>query len=275
MPDIKNLYAEQGVERHPDSYIEIQSTKGIKGSFATRMDVNADKIFWNIRFNIPLNPDTVNEENMDVTDVDGYTLTSVISYNTAKHAIIISPREQYKPNSTYVLNVSTNVTSKGNNPLKEEVQVVFQLKGSEISSFKILKGEDRLDIDIKPSRNAPTPSQLKKNRVAVMNIKVNFNIAIGALIIFAASMMIKNFLLTELSMLLLLAGIAHIVYQYANRRHRSILLYNRGAKCYNNSEFADAAEYFEKALICDPGNAFALRGQKKLSSASNAKKKKA
>lgn len=249
-------------------YIEIESTKGIKGPIKTKMEIDADKIYWNIKFNIALNPATVNEDNMDVTDVEGFILTSYITYNAANNAIVISPREPYKPNATYILNISTDVCSKGNNNLKEEVQIVFRLKGSEISNFKILKGPERLDIDIKPSKYAPTPAQMKKDKLPMINPSINFWVAAGALIVFFIAVLTKSFVMMVVGLGLLISGIAHIIYQYTNKTAASIRNYNKGASCYNNAEYGDAATYFDLALMQNPSNIFAKRGQDRLSSAS-------
>lgn len=252
-----------------NGYIEIQSAKGIKNPVQSRMELTSEKIYWYIRFNIPLNPATVNAENMDVTDVEGFILTSVISYNEDTNTIIISPREPYKPNETYILNISNNVLSKGNNPLKEEVQIIFQLKGAEIGKFKVLKGRERLNIDIKPSKFAPTASQLKKDKLAIVNIQINFWVAIGAIVAFGAAVFINNLVLMLMAVGLLILGIAHIGYQYINRGSSSIRNYNKGAKCYNDQEYGEAAIYFDLALMQDSNNLLAQRGQKRLTANKN------
>lgn len=254
------------------SYIEIQSAKGIKNPIQAKVEVNPEKIYWYIRFNIPLNPETVNEESMDVTDVEGFILTSVISYSAENNTIIISPREPYKPNETYILNISDKVCSRGNNPLKEEVQIVFQLKGAEIGRFKILKGKERLDIDIKPSRHAPTPSQLKKDKLPIVPVHINFFVAIGAMLAFIAALLISNHILMMAATVLLLCGIAHIVVQYTGRSATSIRNYNKGATHYNTQEFGEAAIFFDLALMQNTNNIFAQRGQKRLSSGAAAQK---
>ena len=74
---------------------------------------------WRVRFNIPLDPHTVNKETMK--------LQSYIRYDTKNEIIEVEPLEPYSTNEYYFLTITKNVKSRGGQSLKEPVQIKFKL----------------------------------------------------------------------------------------------------------------------------------------------------
>lgn len=84
------------------------------------------KFVWRISFTAPLNPATVNNINMFVTsEADGSVLQTQIRYDTETNSVEIEPTGAYSKNSSYILNVTKNVRSKGGQPLKDEIKIKF------------------------------------------------------------------------------------------------------------------------------------------------------
>lgn len=82
---------------------------------------------WRVRFNTPLNPKTVNNNTMYVTNAANQKLRTKIRYDIEKEMIEIEPLEPYASNEYYYLVISTDVKSKGGQRLSEPVQIKFKL----------------------------------------------------------------------------------------------------------------------------------------------------
>lgn len=82
---------------------------------------------WRIRFNIPLDPKTVNKDTMYVTNSQNQRLGAYIRYDTKNEIIEVEPLEAYSTNELYALTITTDVKSKGGQSLKEPVQIRFKL----------------------------------------------------------------------------------------------------------------------------------------------------
>lgn len=82
---------------------------------------------WRVRFNTPLNPKTVNNSTMYVTNSQNQKLHTHIRYDIQNELIEIEPLEPYAPNEYYNLIISADVKSKGGQTLKEPVQIKFKL----------------------------------------------------------------------------------------------------------------------------------------------------
>ncbi|MGN1084554.1 MAG: Ig-like domain-containing protein, partial [Lachnospiraceae bacterium] len=84
------------------------------------------KFIWRVQFTAPLNPSTVNNVNMFVTDAENASvLRTSIRYNPDTNAVEIEPLEAYIKNHSYILNVTKNVRSKGGQNLKDEIKIKF------------------------------------------------------------------------------------------------------------------------------------------------------
>ena len=82
---------------------------------------------WRVRFNIPLDPKTVNKDTMFVTNSANQKLHTSIWYNLKDEMIEIEPLEPYATNEYYYLVITTNVHSKGGQSLSEPVRIKFKL----------------------------------------------------------------------------------------------------------------------------------------------------
>lgn len=82
---------------------------------------------WRVRFNIPLDPHTVNKDTMYVTNSQNQKLRSYIRYDTKNEIIEVEPLEPYSTNEYYFLTITKNVKSRGGQSLKEPVQIKFKL----------------------------------------------------------------------------------------------------------------------------------------------------
>ncbi len=82
---------------------------------------------WKVRFNIPLDPKTVNKETMYVTNSQNQRLQTYIHYDTQNELIEIEPLEPYATSELYSLIITTNVKSRGGQHLSEPVSVKFKL----------------------------------------------------------------------------------------------------------------------------------------------------
>ena len=80
-----------------------------------------------VRFNIPLDPHTVNKDTMYVTNSQNQKLRSYIRYDTKNEIIEVEPLEPYSTNEYYFLTITKNVKSRGGQSLKEPVQIKFKL----------------------------------------------------------------------------------------------------------------------------------------------------
>lgn len=82
---------------------------------------------WRVRFNIPLDPKTVNKDTMYVVNSADKKLQTSIWYNVKDEQIEIEPLEPYSTNEYYRLIITTNVRSKGGQSLKQPVTIKFKL----------------------------------------------------------------------------------------------------------------------------------------------------
>lgn len=91
----------------------------------SRTDINASKE-WVIKFNNPLNPDTVNNKNINVTDENGKEVPVSISLGSSPNLIIVSPMVSgYEPGKKYNLIVGTNVQSNSGKKLTKPTTLQF------------------------------------------------------------------------------------------------------------------------------------------------------
>lgn len=82
---------------------------------------------WQIRFSHELDPNTVNNTSMFVTDPNGNILNCKIIYNTMENYIEIRPLEHYQPSSTYTLTITTRVKAVNGKSLKEDIVFPFSI----------------------------------------------------------------------------------------------------------------------------------------------------
>ena len=108
-------------------YLAFESiSEGLENKVIQDLKFKTGNFLWKIRFNTPLDPKTVNNVNLYVTTSTLAPLRTAIRYNSLENEVEVEPLEPYAQDETYILNITTNVTSLGGKPLKEPLQVKFK-----------------------------------------------------------------------------------------------------------------------------------------------------
>ena len=93
-------------------YLSIEGmTEDLEGKVKQDLKYKTGNFLWKVKFNVPLDPKTVNNVNLYVTTENLSPLKTAIRYNSLENIIEIEPLEPYAQDETYVLNITTNVTS--------------------------------------------------------------------------------------------------------------------------------------------------------------------
>ncbi len=108
------------------SYLNIKSVTG-GDTRLVRQDLKfrTGKFIWRIIFNIPLNPASVNNQNLMVYNSQNSLVDTKITYNPELRAIEVEPKEAYASGETYMLHITTRVESKGGQKLKSDLDMEF------------------------------------------------------------------------------------------------------------------------------------------------------
>lgn len=108
-------------------FLNIQSTSpNASGIVKQDLRFKTGDFLWKVKFNIPLDPNTVNSNNMYVANSANVPLKTSIRYDSVTNQIEIEPAEPYSTTESYYLNITTNVASRNGQRLREPVQVQFQ-----------------------------------------------------------------------------------------------------------------------------------------------------
>ena len=95
-------------------YLEFESmTEGLESKVRQDLKFKTGNFVWKI----------------NVTSMNLSPLKTAIRYNSLENEIEIEPLEPYAKNESYILNITTNVTSLGGKPLKKPLQVQFKIDG--------------------------------------------------------------------------------------------------------------------------------------------------
>ncbi len=109
-------------------YVEIEDVTGNEQNIIREdLKFRTGKFLWRVSFTAPLNPETVNNMNLYVTDAAEKPLKTSIRYDPVGNYIEIEPLEPYAKNESYILTITKNVESKGGQKLKNEMQVRFRV----------------------------------------------------------------------------------------------------------------------------------------------------
>lgn len=110
------------------NYLAIENvSEGMQDKVKQNLRFKTGKFQWKVKFNTPLDPRTVNNVNLYVTDTNKNPLQTSINYDTLNNIIEIEPLEPYVQHESYVLNITTAVKSKGGNNLKTPVRIQFKI----------------------------------------------------------------------------------------------------------------------------------------------------
>ena len=109
-------------------YLEFESmSDDLQNKVRQDLKFRTGNFLWKIKFNVPLDPKTVNKDTMYVTNSQNQRLGAYIRYDTKNEIIEVEPLEAYATNELYALTITTDVKSKGGQSLKEPVQIRFKL----------------------------------------------------------------------------------------------------------------------------------------------------
>lgn len=109
-------------------YLNIESvTDGFQEKVHQNLKFKTGKFVWQIRFNTALDPSSVNNINLYVTNANMVPMATDITYDPTMNVIEVSPLDSYTKDESYILHVTTNVRSKGGKPLKQPVKIQFKL----------------------------------------------------------------------------------------------------------------------------------------------------
>ncbi len=109
-------------------FINIETPEGVDAKTVKQnLKFKTGKFVWRIKFSAPLDPATVNNTNLYVTDEGDQRLKTAIHYNSDTHEIEVEPLEPYAKDASYNLNVSKDVKSVGGQSLKAAVKVPFKV----------------------------------------------------------------------------------------------------------------------------------------------------
>lgn len=110
------------------NYLAFESmTEGLETKVRQDLKFKTGNFLWKIKFNVPLDPKTVNNVNLYVTTVNMSPLQTAIRYNSLENEIEIEPLEPYAQSESYILNITTKVTSLSGKPLRQPLQVQFKI----------------------------------------------------------------------------------------------------------------------------------------------------
>lgn len=110
------------------NFITIEGVTGdAKDKVKQSLRFRTGKFVWRIKFTAPLNPKTVNNQNLYVTHLNQTPLKTKITYNTVDNYIEVEPLEAYGKEESYLLHVSRNVMSKGGQKLSNNITIQFKV----------------------------------------------------------------------------------------------------------------------------------------------------
>ncbi|KZL89995.1 N-acetylglucosaminidase [Clostridium magnum] len=118
----------------------------------TKVNIDTNKE-WTVKFNSPLKAETVNSENIQVTDQNDKVVPATVSLGSNSTTIVISPKVSgYEPNQNYNLVISERLEStsgkKLSNPLKMKFTTVN--KYSDSTSYESLPKVTSIKYDYAP-----------------------------------------------------------------------------------------------------------------------------
>ena len=110
------------------NFIDFESIPDdMEGKVKQNLKFKTGKFVWRVKFTAPLDPASVNNMNLYVTDTSNVPLKTVIHYNSETNEIEIEPLEAYSKNTSYILNVSKRVRSVGGQTLKSDISLQFRV----------------------------------------------------------------------------------------------------------------------------------------------------
>lgn len=110
------------------NFIDIESVPDeMQEKVRQNLKFKTGKFVWRVKFTAPLDPATVNNMNLYVTNTSDIPLKTAIHYNSQTNEIEIEPLEAYAKDSSYILNISKRVRSVGGQTLKSDIRLQFKV----------------------------------------------------------------------------------------------------------------------------------------------------
>jgi len=250
------------------------SIPSLKDKIKIDLSGSIESIMWLIKFNLPLDPKSVNGKTMQVTDTDGYVMRTDITYKPHANAISITPLDSYEEQRYYLLKISKKVQSTSGKTLKSNINILFKLYEDKLSDYKTLKQ----DIPVPTSRQRPDdydelqqrrkPNDLdnyvenlpKRTKLQQDNIGISMWVIIFGLLLAIVGLLIGQLIVTAIALAICVFGLIHIYIQWSNPKFRSKIYYNRGVRQFNRMQYTTAKMFFEKSLDTNPRNKLAKNG---------------
>jgi hypothetical protein len=261
-----------------------------------RMELNEPTegvIYWYIKFNIALDPDSVSKDTMYITETNGYILDASITYDSDRNVIVINPLDPFAEDEFYVLTITRQVKSSKGVNMKKIVNILFKIFNNKISDFKIMKDNEKV------AKPKPKPEHLKRElaeknahkaakgagdtgarhytfmkddvaeslgeRLPSVYPKINFWVALTGLALIIIAIIIQVYYFYYVSLAVAGLGIFHIIAQLLRKDNRSTIFYILGASSFYDENYKKAKKRFERALQLNPLNEYAEFGLSKLS----------
>ncbi len=256
-----------------DRKIKVDSSeKSINEKVTNDIKNTEEKIYWYIKFSQALDPESVSKKTMCVTETNGEIFKTKIIYNKNLELIVIEPLEIYKEDEYYILHIKKEVRSEQMKNLKNDVHILFKIKGGQVAEFKELgenvivpKPRKRKKIERKETKSKVYLFQkdgsgnieLNSEILPYLSLKFNPIIGIIGILILAAGIFFANFIISILGIISTLFGIVHILNQVLKNEFRSNLAYNLGVSKFNKMKYKKANIYFKKALSINLKNEYA------------------
>ena len=231
-------------------------------------------VYWYIRFNTRLNPESVNKFTMNITETNGYIINAMIAYDDKRNLIVLNPMDMYRQNESYLLNISRNVKSEKGKALGKPVHILFKLLGQDrISEYEVLKADAAVPIP----RQKPE-SVRKKEREELMkykaftegitspegapilpqsSISLNLIPVFFCLMLMLVSFLLGNLTFTIVSIVVTILGLVHLGMQLRRKTVKSDINYALGVRAFNKGYYEKSLELFNKAFQYNPLNEMA------------------
>ncbi|MCL2187914.1 MAG: tetratricopeptide repeat protein [Defluviitaleaceae bacterium] len=255
------------------------SVPGLKDKVKVNISADSDVIHWYIRFNIPLDEYTVNDQTMQVADTDGYIMRTDISYQPSQNRICISPLDTYEENRYYLLYISTKVCSAKGQPLKTKIHILFKLYKAQISEYKVMRADVQLpkpkvrpeNYDEMQQTRQPNvidtvygdamgkPAQVS-DKMATVPIKMNLWTGLAGLVLVLVGFALQWMWFVALATGVCLIGAGHLMAQLRDKVMAGKILYNKGVRFFNQGNYREALAAFTKSNQTNPGNELAKYG---------------
>jgi len=246
----------------------------LKSKIQVDLDGNIDIVYWSIRFNIPLDEETVNEKTMEVTDTEGYIMRTDISYRIKSNTIVISPLDSYEDQRYYLLKISRKVRSGKGQNLKTVISILFKLYQGAISEYKVLKKDVPVPKskerpvnydDMQKSRKKNYLDNYVENRTTHTSMKseplgIKIWPGILGLLVVGVGLASDQIIILIIGVIGCIGSLVYLIIQGQNRVFRSKIHYNRGVRFYNRMQYEKATECFQRSININEANELAKYG---------------